>query len=227
MEGAARALGIHVSRHHGWKQRGQVIRQRDPVEQMQAAEMLRLKHTLADWDEEPTTLEEPAAYLAAWRTWRNPSSRPIRASSAVHDALRVQPIQQRLPGLARAARPRSARQGVSGHGYTRPTRFALLAATDGARARQQARIDAALGIEFAEFCDGLQDDLACPSNRAHQAPISMTSVALADGAVGQVHASTLAHQENPGQPVRVGTTWLLWIAPERTWQRTALDGRDC
>jgi transposase len=49
---AARVLGINESQLYGWKQRGQTDRQRDSVEQLQAAEIARLKRALADRHEE-------------------------------------------------------------------------------------------------------------------------------------------------------------------------------
>lgn len=61
---AARELGINESQLYGWKQRGQVDRQRDSVEQLQAAEIARLKRVLADRDEELAIVKKAAAYFA-------------------------------------------------------------------------------------------------------------------------------------------------------------------
>lgn len=61
---AARELGINESQLYGWKQRGQTDRQRDSVEQLQAAEIARLKRALADRDEELAIVKKAAAYFA-------------------------------------------------------------------------------------------------------------------------------------------------------------------
>lgn len=60
---AARELGINESQLYRWKQRGQVDRQRESVEQLQAAEIARLKRALADRDEELAIVKKAAAYF--------------------------------------------------------------------------------------------------------------------------------------------------------------------
>ena len=61
---AARELGLHESQLYGWRQRTQLVKQRDSVEQLQAAEIARLKRALADKDEELAIVKKAAAYFA-------------------------------------------------------------------------------------------------------------------------------------------------------------------
>ena len=61
---AAKELGLHESQLYSWRQQNQKAQQRNSVEQLQAAEIQRLKRTLVDKDEELSILKKAAAYFA-------------------------------------------------------------------------------------------------------------------------------------------------------------------
>jgi len=54
---AAKELGVHSSQLYGWRSKAELVKTRGQVDQEQAKELARLKHQLAEKDDELTILK--------------------------------------------------------------------------------------------------------------------------------------------------------------------------